>query len=179
LPLSVPAACDVGVAGLVVGSERWHYGVCALHEGRRVTTVFGIQPEREYARADEVLRGCIPLGMTRLAHDVIAGGDCGGEWRGALFRGGEGPPRTLDAELEIVCERGSAVVRTRGSDAFRMPLETPVDRAEALLGPRAFGSGSRAVWTGRALLVASPDGTNVRLRRDECRGELMATTGGS
>jgi hypothetical protein len=177
LPLSVPATCDVGVAGLIVVQDRWHYGVCALKSGRRVTTVFSVESERQYARADELMPGCIPLGMTRVKSELVLGADCGGEWRGARLRRDDAPATQIESELELACDRGQLTLRARGGPEFSATLEGPLEHLEALLPPRRFGSGARALWTGSAVLIASSDGSGVTLRRDECRENALVTTG--
>ena len=172
LPLSVPDACDPGISGLAVVGERWHYGLCALRGGQRVTTVFSVEPAQQYARVDEVLRGCIPLGMARVAGSVVIGGDCKGEWQGARFPGGDRPAEHLTGDIALSCQRGAPVVRS-GDGRLTFRLSAPSERLEALLPPQRFGPAARAVWTGQALLVASWDGTQVSLLRHVCAGDQL------
>jgi hypothetical protein len=171
-PLSVPGACDTGISGLAVVGERWHYGVCVVRGGRRVTTVFSVEPATQYARVDEVLRGCIPLGMARVGEQVIAGGDCDGRWQGARLPGGDHAAEALTGDVTLSCANGAPVLRS-GDGKFSLRLSAPIERLEALLPPRRFGPAARAVWTGHRLLVAAWDGTQVSLRAEGCEGDRL------
>jgi hypothetical protein len=172
LPLSVPDACETGVSGLAVVGERWHYGLCAMRSGRRVTTVFSVEPATQYARVDEVLRGCIPLGMARVAGNVVIGGDCKGEWQGARLPGGDRAAEALTGDIALSCQGGAPVLRS-GDGRLTLRLSAPSERIEALLPPQRYGPAARAVWTGQALLVAAWDGTQVSLQRSTCSGEQL------
>jgi hypothetical protein len=46
-----------------------------------------------------------------------------------------------------------------------LTLDAPQSRLEALLPEAIAPVGARAVWTGEALLVAVPDGSDLLLRR--------------
>jgi len=173
-PLSVPGACDTGVSGLAVVGERWHYGVCVVRGGRRVTTVFSVEPAQQFARVDEVLRGCIPLGIARVGDQAVAGGDCDGLWQGARFPGGDHPAEALAGDVSLACAGGAPVLRS-GDGRFSLRLSAPIERLEALLPPRHFGPAARAVWTGQALVVAAWDGTQVSVRSDGCAGDRLVS----
>jgi hypothetical protein len=175
LPLSVPDACDTGISGLAVVGERWHYGLCALRGGQRVTTVFSVEPATQYARVDEVLRGCNPLGMARVGGSVIVGGDCKGEWQGARLPGGDRAAEPITGDIALSCQGAAPVLRS-GDGRLTVRLSAPSERLEALLPPQRFGPAARAVWTGHALLVAVWDGTQVSLQRHGCAGDQLTAT---
>jgi hypothetical protein len=62
--------------------------------------------------------------------------------------------------------------------SFSLPLGGSVAHLEALLPDSVAPRGARALWTGQALLVATPIGREVSLHRYECEhGELAPTHG--
>jgi len=169
LPLSVPVPCTDNATSLVVLPERYHYGVCTDTGGDPVTTVFTITPEPAYARADPVLRGCEPSGTFTWKGSAWLVADCQGSRRAARVGGGDEDVEYLDMRSpRLECRSGVAAIRASG---FDLVLDEPRAHLEALLPSAIAPRGSRAVWTGRALLVASSAGTALRLARYACERE--------
>lgn len=175
-PLAVPLPCDQNSVSFAVSGGRWYYGVCSRSTGKAVTTLFSIQNEPAYARADRILEGCLPLGATALGGDLIVIGDCNGQRQGLRVRGGNAQLEEVRVDrLEVVCENGTPLIRQLGSGGLSLPLSGRRDRLEAFLPLALSPLHSRAVWTGSALLVATPsalDG-NVTVRRYHCDSSLL------
>lgn len=179
-PLAVPLPCEQNSVSFAVSGSRWYYGVCSRSTGKPLTTLFSIQSEPAYARADRILEGCLPLGATALGGDLIVIGDCGGQRQGLRVRGGNAAPEEARVDrLEVVCDAGKPLIRQLGVGGLSLPLNERRDRLEAFLPPALSPPNSRAVWTGEALLVASPsralDGTHpqVTLKSYRCDSTLL------
>lgn len=172
LPMSVPVPCTDNSAALAVVGERFHYGVCTDSAGRPVTTLFSIQHDPEYARADTLLEGCKPAG-TFVWHDAAwLVGDCEGGSRAARI--GNDPQEFLDLHgLRLECRSGTLRIRAPSLD---LALDEPRSGLAPLLPPDVAGAGGRAVWTGRALLVASSFVEELRLTRSTCNGDRLETS---
>jgi hypothetical protein len=172
LPLSVPAACGVGVAAYAAAPGRWHYAVCSTAEGQAKTTLFNVQQDPNYAEAKVVLEGCTPNGSLMLNGNVILGGDCSGGRKvvraGAMAK----PLTTIDlASAQMTCSLGHPAIK---APDFELVLRQPLSGLSPLLPPDIAPVGARAVWTGVALIVARWVAGEVTLRRYECRaGELV------
>ena len=160
-PLAVPLPCEQNSVSFAVSGSRWYYGVCSRSTGKPLTTLFSIQSEPAYARADRILEGCLPLGATAQGGDLIVIGDCGGQRQGLRVRGGNAALEEAKVDrLEVVCESGKPLLRQLGAGGLSLPLNERRDRLEAFLPPTLSPPHSRAVWTGEALLVASPPHAN-------------------
>ena len=169
LPLSVPVPCTDNATSLAVLPERYHYGVCTDTGGGPVTTMFTITPEPAYARADPVLAGCEPAGTFVWRSSAWLVGECQGQKRAARIGAGDEEVEYLDLRSpRLDCRGGVAAIRASG---FELPLDAPRSRLEALLPSAVAPRGARAVFTGRALLVASSVGTSLRVARYTCNGE--------
>jgi hypothetical protein len=174
LPLSVPVPCTDNATSLVTLAERYHYGVCTDSSSGPVTTVFSITPEPAYARAEPVLAGCEPAGTFTWLGSAWLVADCQGNRRAARVGGGDEDVEYLDLRsLRLDCKEGVAAVHSAG---FDLALVEPRGRLEALLPSAIAPRGSRAVWTGRVLLVASSAGTSLRLARYACTGSSWQET---
>jgi hypothetical protein len=161
-PLAVPLPCEQNSVSFAVSGRRFYYGVCSKSTGKPLTTLFSIQSEPAYARADRVLLGCVPLGATALDGDLIVIGDCGGTLQGWRVRGGNAASEEVGvSRLEVVCESGKPLIRQLGAAGLRLPLDERRDRLEAFLPAAVAPAHSRAVWTGEALLVASPESASA------------------
>lgn len=171
LPMSVPVPCTDNSASLVVRGSRFHYGVCTDAGRGPVTTMFSIQRDPEYARADSLLEGCTPAG-TFVWHDaawLVA--DCEGGRRAARI--GDDPPEFLDLHGQrLECTSGKLRVRAPSLD---LALEEPRSGLAPLLPPDVAQAGSRAAWTGRVLLVVSSFAEQLQVTVRECRGDRLET----
>ncbi len=179
-PLAVPLPCEQNSVSFAVSGSRWYYGVCSRSTGKPLTTLFSIQSEPAYARADRILEGCLPLGATALGGDLVVIGDCGGQRQGLRVRGGNAALEEARVDrLEVVCELGKPLIRQLGAGGLSLPLNERRDRLEAFLPPALSPPHARAVWTGEALLVASPartvDSTHaqVTLQSYRCDSTLL------
>lgn len=172
LPMSVPVPCTDDSAELAVVGSRFHYGVCTDTGKHPVTTMFSIQRDPEYARADQLLEGCTPTGtfVWRGAAWLVA--DCEGARRAARI--GDDAAEQLDLRASrLECSSGTLRVRTPSLD---LVLDEPRSGLAPLLPPDVAPPGSRAVWTGRALVVAASFAEQVRLTRRTCDGMRLVST---
>ncbi len=179
-PLAVPLPCEQNSVSFAVSGRRWYYGVCSRSTGKPLTTLFSIQSEPAYARADRILEGCLPLGATAQGGDLIVIGECGGQREGLRVRGGNAALEEARVDrLEVVCDAGKPLIRQLGAGGLNLPLDERRDRLEAFLPPALSPPNARAVWTGEALLIASPtrsgDGTRpqVTLKSYRCDSTLL------
>jgi hypothetical protein len=172
--LSVPQPCTDGSATLGGLDGRLFYALCSHSGEAPLTTAYSINFDPEYARADEVLKGCTPIGMTAIdSATVLLGADCGSVRRAARL--------TLDAaqaaeislsELRIDCDAERATIRANG---WGLPLDVPRDRLEAILPPSVAPLGSRAISTGSAVLVARPGNAGLELHRLACVSGVLVS----
>jgi hypothetical protein len=91
LPLTVPVPCMDHSAMLAVVGGRWHYGVCTDTGTSPMTTVFTIERNPEYGRADRLLQGCRPRGAVVFGGAAWLVGDCQGSRRAVRVAGREVP----------------------------------------------------------------------------------------
>jgi len=170
--LSVPRPCPEGAASLAGLDGRFFYAVCSWGQAEPSTMAYAINVETYYARADEVLRGCTPLGMLPLdASTLLLGADCGVLRRAARLSRDMKPPAEFPlADLTLGCERGAPIVRAAG---WELPLSAPRDRLEAVLPAAIAPAGARAIYTGRALLVAQRMSDRLELRRYSCSDGIL------
>ncbi len=177
--LSVPQPCPEGAAHLAGLDGRFFYAVCSWRDDAPSTMAYAINVETYYARADEVLRGCAPLGMVVIdAATVLLGADCGVLRRAARLTLDLKPAAEFPlADLTLECRGDRPAIRATG---WELPLHEPRSELEAVLPERIAPVGARAVWTGRALLVAQRMSGRLELRRYACRdGALHSETSAS
>jgi hypothetical protein len=168
LSLSVPVPCTDNATSLVVLPDRYNYGVCTDSGRGPVTTMFTITPEPAYAQASPVLEGCEPAGTFAWKGNAWLVANCQGNRRAARLGRSDTPIEYLDMRsLRLDCKGDVASLRASG---FELPLDEPRSRLEALLPSAMAPRGSRAVWTGGALLVASSAGNSLRVARYTCEG---------
>jgi hypothetical protein len=174
LSLTVPSPCATHSAQLVSARVAaggpvgpFEYAICAGPAGASALTVFSIQPSPAYAAAEEGLAGCSPLGAGRFGGEATFVGVCNGQRRSVSVRadGGALVARNLD-QRGLVCKTSGALLRF-GDGWLR--LSEPLGSLELLLNDDLAPAGARAVWTGRALLVAQPNDGRLSLRRYGCR----------
>ncbi|HWZ90826.1 MAG TPA: hypothetical protein VNW92_18320, partial [Polyangiaceae bacterium] len=174
LPLTVPLPCEQNSVSFAVAGSRWYYGVCSHATGKPVTTLFSIQTDPEYARADRILEGCLPLGALSQGGDLLVVGDCGGERRAVRVRGGNAETSEVRVDrLDAVCDAGRPLIHQLGPSALQLALDGPRDRLEAFLPPAFSPEASRAIWTGQTLLVAAVTNGVVTLKGYRCDSTLL------
>jgi hypothetical protein len=172
--LSVPSPCPEGAASVASLPGRWFYAVCSWSDASPRTMAYSINTETYYARADDVLRACTPLGMTALDDGtVLLSADCAGMRRAAKLSLDIRPPVEVPlGDAALTCEAGGPVIR---SGELVLPLKSARDRLELILPPSLAPTGARALWTGSALLVAHFSGRQLETVRYTCAdGALRA-----
>jgi hypothetical protein len=172
LPMSVPVPCADNSVELAVVRARFHYGVCTDTGERPVTTMFTIERDPDYARADPLLEGCKPAG-TFLWHEaawLVA--ECEGGRRAVRLGARDEAPEYLDLHaLRLECRGGAASIRAPSLDLL---LDEPRAALGALLPIELAPAGARAVWAGRALVVATSFADHVQLASYACDGDKLA-----
>jgi len=182
----IAAPCAPLLPGAITSAGStppWFYGVCHEDEGP-TTTVFVIQPDpaSQYAAAAEVLAGCTPVALARAESGVVLRARCGDDEALARIDAMGHVTHTMrHAVLSTRCEAGRPVLEANdGSVVLTRRLMESESRLEAWLPGTVAPDGSRAAWTGEALLVAAPIGSEgsreVRLRRYECSGVALLRT---
>ena len=172
VPLAVPRPCARTWVGFEQVEGTWFYGACDRDQG---TMIYAIQFEPEYAHVEPHFSNCAPRGLTAFQSGVVALADCDDGPRGLIV------PGAFETRVELLSGREVSLACTGEvptlvvSDA-RVPLDAPRSGLGLFLPPRIAPEGSRAVWTGEAILVAQTSGGEVGLHRWECRdGQLTPT----
>ncbi len=167
IPLSVPAACDRGVAAFSATPGQWLYGVCSRRTGGPATTLFRIQHSPRYAEANHVLTGCTPRGSAVVDGAIVVVADCPSGRRAVKSNGAMHAVTSLDwSKVRLECARGGPALSIASR---RTPLGKVVGDLSALLPKRLVPPGAKAAFTGVALFVGSATRAGVRLIRFECR----------
>lgn len=177
--LSVPQPCPEGAASVSSLPGRWFYAVCTWSHDAPSTMAYSINVDTYYARADEVLRGCTPLGMLAIDADtLLLGADCSAMRRAAQLTRDMKPATEIALDdVRVVCDGERASISATG---WSLVLDTPRDRLEVVLPAAIAPTGSRAIWTGVALLVAHRQNDALELRRYVCaRGSLHVEHSGA
>ncbi len=165
--LVLPSPCARTVTGFAIAADgTWYYGVC----DNSVTTAYAIQFEPQYAHAERLLEGCDPIGISSFAEGVALTGSCEGTVRGTRLESGGRALSHFDSPPLIGCVEGGPVIEI---GTVVSPLGAPRDGLAALLPSQFAPPGSRAVWTGDAVLVAQSQGGEVVLRRYDCQGGVF------
>jgi hypothetical protein len=175
--MEVPDPCPSLLAGAVTTAGTWFYGIC--HQSPALaTTLYAIRPSISYAAANDTLAGCTPDAIAPLAEGVAVSGTCeGGRHTSFVDATGRETSVVVAPRFEVACEGGRPVLSIGGDTTpRRLGLVAAVSRLEGLLPDRIAPRGSRAIWTGSALLVAAPLEGEVSLRRYECREASLART---
>jgi hypothetical protein len=171
LPLSVPVPCASDSTQLAVVGTRFHYGVCTDTGARPITTLFTIERDPDYARAEPLLEGCTPAGtfLWRGAAWLVA--DCDGGRRAVRLGAREEPAQFLDLHARrFDCHAGISSLR---APSLELELDGPRSDLTALLPVGLAPPGARAAWTGKALVVATALADRVRLVRHTCSGDRL------
>jgi hypothetical protein len=177
--LSVPSPCPEGAATACTLPGRWFYAVCSWNTDAPSTMAYSINTETYYARADEVLRGCTPLGMIALdAETVLLTADCNAMRRAVRLSLDMRPAAEFPlADVALACDGDRPVIRASG---FSLALDRARDHLEGLLPASLAPTGARALWTGSALLIAHRPAQQLQVDRYACvGGALRASFGGT
>jgi hypothetical protein len=130
--------------------------------------MFSIQYDPEYARAEPLLKGCLPLGTLEVAGEPWLVGDCHGKRRAARVPVGDEKVQVepIDAP-SITCTPQRAELR---QGRFVLQLREPRANIQAAL-PESFApTGARAAWTGTTLVAAYLSGAELQIRAFACQG---------
>ena len=176
--LAAPDPCPRSVVGYVWSAGVWYYGICTAAGDERspVTTVYAIQFDPEYAHAERVLEGCDPIGLGASRRGVVAIGRCSGRFDAVELRDAARERAELSGvERSVVCSEGRPKITLRDAQgaSIERVLGGPESGIEVLLPDAVAAPGSRAAWTGDALLVATAEGGSVSLRRHRCEGDVL------
>lgn len=171
LPLSVPVSCASHSVELAVSPGRFHYGVCTREGAEPVTTMFSIQYEPEYARAEPLLKGCLPLGTVNVEARPWLVADCHGKRKAVPVPLNDEQVEAdyLDA-LQISCTPERALLR---QGRFALTLREPRAGLQAILPANLLPSGARAGWTGKSLVVAYLAASRLTTRTYACRAGTL------
>jgi hypothetical protein len=167
LPLSVPVPCASHSVQLATAAGRFHYGVCTREGADPLTTMFSIQYDPEYARAEPLLKGCTPLGTVDAGDRAWLVGDCHGKRRAV-------PVPLMDEKVEvesidhptISCTAQRLELR---QGRFALRLREPRAGLEAVLPAGFVPTGARAGWSGSTLLTVFKVGPRLETRAYGCR----------
>jgi hypothetical protein len=172
LPLSVPVPCASHSVGLATAPGRFHYGVCTREGADPLTTMFSIQYAPEYARAEPLLKGCMPLGTIDVDGRAWLVGDCHGKRKAARvpLMDEKVETESIDALL-ITCTAQRLELR---QGRFALRLREPRAGLEAVLPPSLVPTGARVGWTGSTLLGVYPVAGRLETQAYACKdGKLQ------
>lgn len=171
LPLSVPVPCASHSVELAISAGRFHYGVCTREGVEPVTTMFSIQYQPEYARAEPLLKGCLPLGTVDVAGQPWLIGDCHGKRKAVPvpLTDEKVEPSYIDA-LAISCTPEHAELR---QGRFSVTLREPRADLQPILPANLLPNGARAGWTGKSLVVAYLAASRLETRTFACRAGTL------
>lgn len=172
LPLSVPVPCASHSVALATAPGRFHYGVCTREGAEPVTTMFTIQYDPEYARAEPLLKGCVPRGTIDVDGRAWLVGDCRGKRKAALvpLMDEKVETESIDA-LAVVCTAQRLELR---QGRFALRLREPRAGLETILPPGFVPTGARVGWTGSTLVAAYPVAARLETQAYGCKdGKLQ------
>ncbi|MET0387171.1 MAG: hypothetical protein ABW321_14480 [Polyangiales bacterium] len=175
----LPHPCARLLVGSISQRGVWYDAFCALDSaaGAPMTTAYTIKPEIYYAEAATVLQQCSPRGIAPAERGAAIFGDCA-DGTGAVQLIGDNP-RTLRGRIArtLQCESGRPIVALHDEHGHveSYKLTGPRDRLELWLPDSLAERGSRAVFTGRRLLIASQQDQRLRLQRYRCEGESVVS----
>ncbi|NOY92189.1 MAG: hypothetical protein GXP55_13415 [Deltaproteobacteria bacterium] len=175
---TLPRSCDHPIGGAAFLQDRWYYGICARAEtgDSAATLVLGLNSALNTVHAGPILAGCELMDLVAVPDAVVAVGRCGSGRRLVRVReGGRALDRIGEVTPSVDCSGAHPVLK---AGTFSYPLAGSVAHLEALLPDSLAPRGARALWTGEALLIATPIGREVSLHRYQCEhGELVRTNG--
>lgn len=171
IPLSVPVSCASHSVELSVSPGRFHYGVCTREGPDPVTTMFTIQYAPEYARAEPLLKGCLPLGTIEADGRPWLVADCHGKRKAVPvpLNDERVQPEPIDG-LKINCTPERALLQ---KGRFSLSLREPRAGLEAILPANLLPNGGRAGWTGKSLVVAYLGASRLTTRTYACRAGTL------
>jgi hypothetical protein len=180
MPLVIPEVCDTPVPGYVWADGTWYYSLCAMVEGAPETTTYSIRFEPRYAQADRMLAGCAPIGLSRVGEGaaVVLGRCAEGRIEGVRLAevGTERAAlRTVTRSVDCAEGRPRALIGG-GAEPLVVTFREATAGLAPLLPEEIAPEGARAIWTEQALLVATPIGGEVSLRRYQCQDEALLRT---
>jgi hypothetical protein len=167
LPLSVPVPCASHSVALATAHGRFQYGVCTREGAEPVTTMFSIQYDPEYARAEPLLRGCLPLGTIDVDERAWLVGDCKGRRRAVLVPLADERVEAESIDAPLIRCTAQSVELSQGR--FRLRLASARAGLEAVLPPNFAPTGARVGWTGSTLVAAYANGPRLETRTFACR----------
>lgn len=172
LPLAVPVPCASHSVALATSPGRFYYGVCTRQGSEPLTTMFSIQYDPEYARAESLLKGCLPLGTVQVDERPWLVGDCHGR-RSVVpipVNDEKVVAESID-RLAISCTRQQLELR---QGRFLLALREPRADLQTILPESLVPTGARAGWTGGALFVVHPSNSQLEVRSLTCRAGKLA-----
>lgn len=174
----VPSACPRLLVGSLWSQGIWYDAFCAREapEGSFVTELYAIRPEIFYAEASPLLRDCAPSGIAPSEKGVLVFGSCAGGTRVHALAAGQ--HTVLDQITRTVaCEAGRPTLTLRAADGTEevYKLTGPRDRLEMWLPADTAAPDSRAVFTGRRLLVAHVQQNRLSVLRYRCEGQSVVS----
>jgi hypothetical protein len=175
----IPQPCARLLVGSVWTQGVWYDAFCALDAtGQHATTqVYAIRPEIFYAEASPALLDCEPLGMSPSRAGAVTWGRCADGLRAQAFAPDGRKQLVYAAQQTARCQGGRPVLAVRGQSGQldALVLDAPRDRLELWLPPELAKPGSRAVFTGRRLLVAWPEGDHLVVASLRCQGQALVS----
>jgi hypothetical protein len=172
--LLVERPCARPLVGVLGHGDALFQAVC--HGGESpITTLYAIDAGGPpLATASEVLSSCEPIGLTPSSRGVFAVASCQDgiaaiemDPRGHTLASARGVTRAAE------CRDGRPTLEI---GALSLSLREPRGDLEPMLPETIAPPGSRALWTGEALLVGSVSGRDLSIHRFECvRQELRPT----
>lgn len=171
----VPEPCPELLVGALWSRGVWYESFCAIQAGAApITEVYAIRPEIFYAEAFPVLAGCTPLGVAPAPRGVLLQGMCADGLR--IHALGETSRDVVaDAVRDVRCDSGrpSLEIHNGQGQSLVYKLDAPTDRLELWLTDKLATSESRAAFTGRKLLIATVEDTQIKMQVWKCQGESL------
>ena len=172
--MEVLEPCEPFLFGSVWTNGTGYSGVCSTEEAAMIPVIV-VRPSISYAAPNPGPPGCTPIGITALADGAVTAAVCDGT---RVYRQinleGRTVAQTAAASPTMEC-RGSHVLLSVAGQ-IELPLVAPQSRIELMLPVQNSGETGRAVWTGRAVLVAQENNGQLVLSRYECdAGRVIAT----
>jgi hypothetical protein len=167
LPLSVPVPCASHSVELATAPGRFFYGVCTREGSEPVTTMFSIQYDPEYARAEPLLKGCLPLGTIDVDGRAWLVGDCHGKRRAVLVPLADERVEAEDIDAPAISCTPQRAELSQGR--FRLLLGAARDGLQAVIPASLAPTGARVGWTGTTLVAAYASGSRLETRSYTCR----------
>lgn len=168
--LEVRTPCDPLISSALFRDGSLYYSLC--HEEEEVgpsATIYTIRSALSWA-GTTALEGCRPVATAPIDRGVVVVSRCGEDLVATrLDEMGREVDTYRPVERVAECQDGRPVLRVReGNREAKLRLGAAVDHIEGLLPEDIAPDGSRAIWTGEAILVGVPRGHELTLRRYQC-----------